>query len=236
MVNLPDAGWAVVLTGEKIDLDDFRELLARPFDPWIEDYATDDGLKPLLRSAAWAYLTEVSDVMRDAGRIIERLNGEALLIHNDAKPVKLGQIMRFGPDGRREFIMIAATGHFKLAGARGRATVGGPPKPPQESRMQKWFREAETDDTRAELFAHLRRADNWYDLYKCLELARRLAGGSKALKRALGSQDWNLWEPIWQTANCYRHAPDPVKYPLPAQPAQLEEAIAFMLRIIPRLL
>jgi hypothetical protein len=87
-------GWAVELTGDNFDLDDFRELLARPFDPWIEDHPTDDGFKPFLRSASWANFTEAADVFRDSGRMIERLNGEALLIHNDAKPVKLGQTTR----------------------------------------------------------------------------------------------------------------------------------------------
>jgi hypothetical protein len=28
-------GWAVELTGDKIDVDDLRELLAPPFDPWL---------------------------------------------------------------------------------------------------------------------------------------------------------------------------------------------------------
>jgi hypothetical protein len=221
-----------------MDLDDFRELLARPFDPWIEDYQTDEGLKPLLRTASWAKLTEAVDVFRDAARMVERLNGEALLIYGDSKPVKLGETIKFGPNGRREPIKFAASFHARgAARARARATVitSGPPKPPEPSRMQKWFKEAETDDIRAELFAHLARADNWFDLYKSAELARRVVGDLKALKAALGS-DWNEWQRICQTANCYRHAPDPAKFPLPTQPAELEEAREFILKVIPRML
>jgi hypothetical protein len=231
-------GWAVELTGDKIDLDDFRELLPRPFDPWIEDYPTDDGL-PLLRSGSWANLTEADDVWRDATRMIERLNGEALLIHNDAEPVKLGRTIRFGPDGRPEFTIVRGTAHFPiLPGKRVRRnTAAVTPKPAQGSRLQRWFREAETDDTRAELFARISRADNWYDLYKSAELARRLAGGSRAaLKRILGSEDFKEWKRISQTANYYRHAPDPVKYPLPAQPAGFWEAKRILLKLIPRVL
>jgi hypothetical protein len=119
--------------------------------------------------------------------------------------------------------MIAETGQFRATMGRVRGSVTavktGPPKAPQESRMQRWFREAETDDSRAELFVHLGRADNWYDLYKSAELARRVAG-DKALKNALGADGWKEWKRIWQTANCYRHAPDPKNYPLPAQPAK----------------
>jgi hypothetical protein len=47
-------GWAVELTGHPIDLDDLRETLQPPFDRWIEDYQSDEGMRPLLRTAAWA--------------------------------------------------------------------------------------------------------------------------------------------------------------------------------------
>jgi hypothetical protein len=232
-------GWAIELTGDRIDLDDFRESLKAPFSPWIEDYSTEDGVKPLLRSETWANLFEASDVFRDATRMIERLNGEALLLHNDARPVKLGQTMKFDLDGKREPIIFEATGHLRitLGRVRGRATAitNNPPQPPQESNMQKWFGEAELDETLADLFSHINRANNWYDLYKSAELARRLAGGPRTLKKALSS-DWEKWDRIWRTANCYRHAPDPIKFPLPTPPAELDEAREFILTIVPRLL
>ena len=179
-------GWAVELIGDEIDLDDFRKMLAPPFDPWTEDSA--DG-KLLLRSDSWAKFTEAIDVFRDAFRMIERLNGEALLINNDAKPVKLGgQVIRFAPDGTQEQTFSPGTADLRLTLERVRlrstGTTGGQTEP-QELRMQKWFREAETDDTRAELFVHLNRADNWYDVYKSMELTRRLAGGTNALRSRL---------------------------------------------------
>lgn len=234
-------GWAVELTGDPLDLNDFRGFLASPFNPWIEDFWTDDGLKTILRSVDWANLTEASDVVRDARRILNRLNGEALLLHSDAKPLSLGQVMRFGPDGKREPILFAATAQFQVTLGRVRfratATTGKPevPNTPRESLIQKWFREAEADDVRADLFDHIRRADNWYDVYKSMELARRLVGGSQALSVALGP-DQKEWNRIWQTANCYRHAPDPATYPLPNPAVDLEPAREFVLKVIPRLL
>jgi hypothetical protein len=41
MTNTP--GWAIELDGDKIDIDDLRYLPPAPFDPWVEDYPTDDG-------------------------------------------------------------------------------------------------------------------------------------------------------------------------------------------------
>ena len=75
---MPAEGWAIELKGERIDVDDAREALQPPFDPWVEDYAEDTGNKfALLRTAAWATLTDAADVTRDVERMIERLNGAA---------------------------------------------------------------------------------------------------------------------------------------------------------------
>lgn len=96
--------------------------------------------------------------------------------------------------------------------------------------MQKWFRELNSDDTRADLLAYLSRANNWY-LFKAAEFARRLSGGENGLNATLGT-DFGGCDRIWQTANCYRHAPDPVKFPLPQPPAGFDAGRAFMLRAI----
>ena len=55
--------------------------------------------------------------------MIERINGEALLIHSDARPVSLGDLRRFGPDGKLEPTLFAATGFVdaSLGRMRGRA-------------------------------------------------------------------------------------------------------------------
>jgi hypothetical protein len=119
---------------------------------------------------------------------------------------------------------------------RGRATavVEGHAKPAEESRMQSWFREAETDELRAELFSHVSRSDNWFDLYKSMELLRSLVS-DQVISKALGA-DHQAWRDVWQTANCYRHAPNPGKFPLPANPPGLEQAREFVLKAIPRAL
>lgn len=235
-MNTP--GWAIELIGEKFDIDDLRNYLVSPFDPWVEDYSTDTGPTPLLRSSGWTAFNKAGEVFRDAGRMIDRINGALLLIHPDAKPVKLGQPIRFGDDGKRQHILFAETGHFRLTGGRVRMTIGERSVVSvsnAQSRLQKWLKEAELDDTRAELFVHLNRADNWFDLFKSAELARKLAGGKNKLYHVLGC-DKKEWERIWQTANCYRHAPDPAKYPLPAPPAAFEAAREFMLKVISRIL
>lgn len=106
---------------------------------------------------------------------------------------------------------------------------------PSESSTQRWLREADGNDDRAALLSHLARSENWYDLYKSAELVRKLVGGSGPLQSALGS-DWTYWKLMWRTANCYRHAPNPVDNPLPPTPAKLEDARQFLFKVIPQLL
>ncbi len=55
------------------------------------------------------------------------------------------------------------------------------------------------------------------------------------LKKAFSS-DWEKWERVCQAANCHRHAPNPIKYPPPEPPVELDEAREFILSVIPRLL
>jgi hypothetical protein len=233
-VRANSPGWAVELIGEEIDLDDLREMLPAPFEPWIEDHSTKEGLKALLRSAHWAKLTETADVVRDATRIVERLNGEALLIHDNARLVKIGAPIKFGPDGKMEAILFAATGVAKKGSrARGRAATGQTGQPTQ---MQKWFVDAERDRNRAELFVHLSRTrqnDTWFDLYKSMELVQRLAGGEHKLEAALGA-DKKEWKKAKRTADCYRHAPG-CKC-LPPSPPTYADAEKFLLRVVRKFL
>lgn len=65
--NLP--GWAIEIVEEKFDIDDLRESLQPPFDPWVEDHP-DDASKSVLRSKSWGSLTVAADVFSDAARIL----------------------------------------------------------------------------------------------------------------------------------------------------------------------
>lgn len=234
-------GWAVELKGEQIDIDDAREVLQPPFDPWMEDHLTGgETVVPLLRTNTWASLARPADVTRDALRILERLYGAAILIHSDAKPLGVGQVLKFDAAGKRIPMLSAASArlNLNLGRARGRdrrTPITSATPSSSESPVQRWLREADADDKRADLLLHLTRADNWHDLFKSAELIRKLAGGESALKSALGP-DWPYWRLMFRTANCYRHAPDSEKYPLPVPPAELEEAREFLFKVAPRFL
>lgn len=225
---LPSAGWAVEITGERFDLDDLREMLRKPFDPWVEDYHLQGTIRLLLRSNSWATVADSSVVLEDARRLVTRINGAKLVLQSDSLPVSLGELFNFRSDGTRLPILIAATGHFKLSGfrMRGRATIASaePPPPPTQSPLQNWLHGADTNNNHADLLEHLARADNWYDVYKSAEIIRRIAKRGGGIRALLEPTQSSQWDRVWQMANCMRHAPDPVKYPLPAIPPTIEEA------------
>jgi hypothetical protein len=50
--------WGAVLRGDDFDLQDWREMLKPPFDPWIEVHGPDN----VLRSASLHELTSASEV------------------------------------------------------------------------------------------------------------------------------------------------------------------------------
>jgi hypothetical protein len=253
-------GWAVELLGEKGDIEDFREHLAIPFDPWVEDFSTADGPKVVLRSVNWDGLTEAAEVFRRAAQMLNRLNGEALLFYGDVSPLKLGETIKFGAKGEGQRIaLLSGSIHGK---SRVRAKISTASSTPQKSTMQRWFQEAETDEARAELFATIGRADNWYDLYKSMELAKELANFNiiVAQDAAKDPKDTEAPEHKWcrirRTANCNRHAEALKKtqknkknqkartsrkaarggtpYPLPNLPAEFDEGRAFVLNVIRR--
>jgi hypothetical protein len=236
MTNTP--GWAVELDGEIIDINDLRHLLPAPFDPWVEDYPTDEGPRPILRSKTWNGIKEAFVIYGDARRIVERLNGILQVIHSDAKPVKPGKALTFGPDGKRENAThaLSASVNITLGNVRMRAyaTTGDAPKKQSETILQRWFREAEEDRHHADLFSHLTHLDNWSDLYKSMEIVRRMVG--KTRLSSILSGEKKQWDTVWQTANCHRHAPDPTNYPLPVPTPEFGDSRVFVLKQIAKVL
>ena len=204
------AGWAIELKGHPVDLSDFERELVPPHSPWVER----DGEILLLRSTTWADMSQSGPVMHEGRRLIGQLNGAARLRHDDAQEVQLGPLRRFDEAGQPLAVTIDATLCITEEGDRVRfeastflkdGTVQGP------SFMQRSIAEADASDILAELLLHITRSNNWFDLYKAMELAELIMGGQHKLERAIKKgefgAEWKIWENFRQTANHYRHAP-----------------------------
>jgi hypothetical protein len=174
-------------------------------------------------------MQSTGQMMADARRLIDQMNGAHLVDQSDARPISHGITLRFRADGTRIPVIFAASMHITLQGGRCRArgVVGNGqyPAEPVASPMQQRLERASSNGAVADLLTFVTRADNWFDLFKGMESVERLIGGV-AKAKALAPD----WSRVRQTANCHRHAPSP-NYPLPKQPASIPEARALLFRV-----
>lgn len=227
------AGWYALLTGDDVDLDDWRYTLNDPFDPValkLPDGAT------ALRSRDFEGLLDAEAVRARALILIARMNG-ALAISSGARPVRFGGVVRIHEDGRQDAFAFGEMIAFETrCVARFTAVLLGPdgkpvpPSTPHPSPPQLWNELAEAEDDLSDLLDHFGRSDNWYDIYKTIEIAAHLVGGEHRL--------WKVLEPearqsknLKQTANFYRHARGS---PLPAEPVNLRDAKPLLAWIVRR--
>jgi hypothetical protein len=202
-------GWYAQLLGDAGDLDDWRRTLNDPFDPVAEELP-DEAIG--LRSSEFEGIESADEVRSQALILISRLNGAMRLMHG-TQPVRLGGIIKIDEQGRRHITVFAeaigiALGRVRVFAA---AVVLGPngeplpAAPPQPSDPQRWNELADKNDAVAELLAHFGRADNWYDIYKAVEVAEELAGGEASLRRLMGDSG-KAFKNMRTSANHHRHA------------------------------
>lgn len=211
MDNAGPAGWGAKLEGHLFDLEDWSDALQKPFSPWIARVAREGGDLFILRSADLDVLATALEVYERAVPMVERLNG-ALQLAIGGQPVRCAAAAKIDELGQvtahHVFAVGAAHGRSRGSAAlifSGPDGVVSPPPPPVRSAPQKWLDASEANDDIADLLAHLARADNWYDLYKAIELAQALVGGEAALLKFLGDEG-KAFKLLKVTANFHRHA------------------------------
>lgn len=214
-------GWGVGLEGHEFDLLDWRDALKPPFDPWVEAVTLGDQELYLLRSADLDATT--FDEVFDRGRVlVSRING-AMALERGSEPLQTNSVIEIRADG-------TISRHYRIAvgTARGRSRASAvsvtisrdgvplPAPPPQPSSVQRWQQAAEASapddeaakkraDLVADLLVYLGKCDNWFDVYKAIEAAEKLAGSEHTLLRLAGS-DRPAIKDAKTTANYYRHA------------------------------
>lgn len=230
----PPPGWYARLEGDSVDLEDWCHSLNKPFDPVALKLA--DG-ETVLSSSEFADAASASEVRERALTLIGRMNG-ALSLWNDARPVRFAGVYRVDDEGKRHTILFAeAAIELNRCVMRATAVILGldgkpiPPAPPTPSKPQDWNRLAATSDDVSDLLDHLGRADNWFDIYKAIELAERIAGNERKLVKLFAGTGVEV-KRLKMSANFYRHA----RAPRPAEPFSLKEARSTITYIAQRVL
>ena len=207
--------------------------------PVCERIPHGDGTVWGLRSSTFDQLRSAEEVKAQAIILIARLNG-ALRAQCGAEPLTLQGVARIDNSGKFHFtVFIEAhaqarammTGTLEVRDADGNLV---PPPPPEPSQTQRWVQTAQEDDDVADMLIFVGRANDWFDIYKALELAQSLAGGRPGRKlNALLGGAGDEFERMWRTENMHRHArtKDP-----PTTPMTLAEATSLLPFVVRTLL
>ncbi len=215
------AFWAAELIGTDQDTSEMQRALNANFDPRVEAV---DGTRAL-RCSLLDSCSSAKEVRDKAIVLIKVLNGASTLSRRSG-PVRVGRIYRVGDDGS-----IASTVFAEGAANIGNVTLSATatitdthgefisPPPPAPSTAQRWFHAALDDPKIADLLTFVGQADNWFDVYKAMEMLRFVACSEHDLLTELGSRAPDFKNARW-TANWHRHA----RATRPQSPASLDEA------------
>jgi hypothetical protein len=211
----------VILEGHHFDLADWLDEFQQPFDPWVETrHSQSQQALIILRSEIFDTDATDADVQQFAGPLVDQLNG-AMALSRGTEPVRATGFVEIASDGSidreiRWTVGISrgrsrALGAISAVGARDRAL---PPPTPRQSAAQRWNEATKPSDPgtaaqrvgdlKAELLVHLGRGDNWFDLYKAIDVVAELARGWHKLEKLMGAEGGALKDAKC-TANYYRH-------------------------------
>ncbi len=233
-----DPGWIAQVQGHSFDLAHWEQSLKPPFDPVCERIPHGDSTVCGLRSKRFDHLQSAEEVRDEALVIIAWLNG-ALSAQCGAEPLILQGVARIDDCSKLHFFVFmearARTRSMMTATLEVRDEHGSiNPPPPEPSQAQRWVRIAEHCNDVADMLTFAGRANNWFDIYKTLDLAQSLAGGrpGRKLHALLGAAS-DEPERMWRTANMHRHA---VRKDAPANPMALADAMSLLPSFIRTLL
>lgn len=170
--------------------------------------------------------------------MISGLNG-AVALSQGARRLDLGGVIEFTANGGLNCTMFAemAAFEFRIKARAVGVAIGsdGQPIPtiPQPSEVQTWTEIATNVPLLEDALIHFGRADDWFDIYKCLECLFTLYGGEAEfykLKWAPRSRI-NLMK---QSADLLRHAirarPTQVRPPHPMKIKEAQDLLKSLLR------
>ena len=223
--------WGVIIKGHEIDIRQWRSKLVKPFDPYVDD--TVHG--PALWCEAIQDAEDAAQAFELAKVTVRSINS-AMFHTVGSRLVEADTIVEIKKDGAigRHVILAMAALEARadvaavaiVTNAKGEV-VEEEPKP---SLQQRWLTAAERSENLSDLLAHGFHRDDWYEMYKALEVLEGLHGGEKALLDSRAEQAAEI-KALKRTANYYhRHARG--KYDKPKRPLTLDEAKTLLTSLI----
>lgn len=194
------AEWLVELKGDRSDLE---YLCALPSQRWK---VTEQGGRHYLKSTVFDSPTDARDVLADASRTLDVMNGVARLVFPNFEGAKVNSIARVEENGRcTQFIMPTGTRSAERSGIPTVVISGGhePPEPPSIP-GSKWIEIAQKDESVATALALYGGLEhNWRNLYVVLEVIEDALGGNRLLINKGWAPQGEI-ERFKHTANSFR--------------------------------
>lgn len=229
-------GWFVALRGHPADLEEWEHALKLPFDPWVKRVPHRNEMLWGLRTIGFKDAADASEVRVWALPLIDRLNG-AMAVVARVERVEFDGVGLVRPSGEVNLTFFAEMTAHARSSARVIAEIRdsegnlAPSPPSKPSAPQGWMQASASNDKIADLLVYAGRADNWFDIYKAIEIAESIAGGEHDLQKLLGSAAPRL-KNMRSTANYYRHAPGYYKPSLLITQGEATSLLASVVRTV----
>ena len=222
--------WTVRLAGSRFDLSSWAVLFYHCPDPRVE--IDRSGTAPQATGVASARLNGLTDLdqLHDVAEyLIDQMNGAASTQYAAGRVHIAGftAVLNDGTLQERPFGRPAVRGVVRLGPAINKD--GSPPRAASQAQGRLLYALSDANPLVSEALTYSGRADNWFDLFKLLEV----------IQTAVGSRE-NIWKLGWatrgeitrfaMTANHVRHA----KKPRPAHALHLDQAQDLMRRVLTR--
>jgi hypothetical protein len=212
MTDQENARWAVQLEGAHLDIQAWEMALPDLSNYRVEKVPQASKMVFALCGPPLQQFTEARDVCAKALSFIEQMNGLMWLAYR-AEPLCFGgTVFQLGANGSVGVTVMVGFGPaIRLGGLRPVITVTQADgtvvasTPATDPVLRHALLAAEQSADVMDLLVQMGRADNWYDLYKAIELAERLVGGEPALRNLMGHQS-GAFKAVRTTANFFRHA------------------------------
>jgi hypothetical protein len=180
--------WRVNVQGDQFHLETLGETLAN-HDPCI----IREGNDYYLIGKEWNQVDDARAIRERAEEFAGILENATYLHSHDVAPLTIGGVVKIDDDGRQHYVLIPATGTYKVTVQPVRLTwtrtVSGtfpePKHDAQEHRLVRFLRAAKINSNVRDAQKFYRKSD-WFSLYKVYEIVSDDVGG----KEQIASRNW----------------------------------------------
>jgi hypothetical protein len=220
--------WGIKLSGHVFDLEDWRDTLKEPFDPWV----LHEGDDFILCASEFQSYNSAEEVLNSAILLIDVLNGAirvATRTHRTHPVSSRGVYQRFSDVWRPAQPLRPGPPTIRAKVYNDDGTTIPSSLPPGRSNVQVWAELSATLVHLGDALVYVGRGE-WFDIYKAIECLEDWAGGQTILQ----SRQWvdaDEFRIMKRTANSYRHRAGG-KHPPPPKPISQERSIELLAKLI----